>query len=63
MKAKFVMLDDGSFHIEVDARVGLNTTYEGIACLTVDDKLYIGVSEYYGGILPTECVLEVSKVE
>jgi len=63
MKTEFVMHDDGGFHIEVDGVASRVTIFEGIAVLKVNDRLFIGVSDYYGGLLPTECVLEVSKVE
>ena len=63
MKAKFIMDCYGHIQIEVDGQKSEPTTYDSMATLEKDGKTYIGVSENYGGMLPTECVLEVTKLE
>lgn len=59
----FQMDARGNFRIVVKGREGLWETYEGIANIEVDGEKYIGVSDYYKGSLPTECVLKVQKVD
>ncbi len=63
MKAKFIMDCYGHIQIEVDGQKSQPASYDNIASLEKDGKTYIGVSEYYGGLLPTECVMQVTKLE
>ena len=59
MEYKFEMDHLGNFIIEVDGHKSNPAGYNGIASVNVAGKTYIGVSDYYGGILPTECVVEI----
>jgi hypothetical protein len=62
--AKFIMDCYGHFCIEVDGVKSSPVGYEAVAVLTKSDgTLYIGVSQCYVGILPTECVLEAKKIK
>ena len=38
-------------------------TYDGIASLKIDGELFIGVSPYWGDILPSGCVLKIQKAD
>lgn len=58
----FQMDDFDNIRIVVDDKKGEWSTYQSIACLKIDDKYYIGVSSYFAGCLPHECILKVEKV-
>lgn len=38
-------------------------SYQEMAIIKVDTDLFIGVSDYYKGYLPTECMLKVEEVD
>lgn len=54
--------DFGNIRIVVDGKKGEWSTNQSIACLEIDGQYYIGVSSYFAGCLPHECVLKVEKV-
>lgn len=59
---KSFQIDDyGNFRIVVDDKESDWVDYQGIATLSIGEKLYIGVSDYFKGCLPTECVLKAEK--
>jgi hypothetical protein len=58
----FQMDDYGNMRIVVDGKEGNWSTYQSIASLEIDGQHYIGVSQFYAGCLPHECVLKVEKV-
>lgn len=58
----FQVDDFGNIRIVVDDKKGEWSTYQSIADLEIDSQYYIGVSAYYEGKLPHECVLKVEKV-
>ena len=52
----------GNFRIVVgDKKSCWEDIYDGIASLNVDGELFIGVSPHWGNILPSRCVLKISK--
>ena len=59
MDTEFQMDDSGGFRIRVGDTWSDWTTYEGIASIQDGSITFIGVSEYYSGVLPTEKVLKV----
>ncbi len=59
----FQMDDYGNFRIVVHGFPSDWVSYRSIASLMLYDVQYIGVSAYYEGVLPHECVLEVKKTD
>ncbi len=59
----FQMDDYGNFRIVVHGFTSEWVSYESIASLMLYDVQYIGVSAYYEGVLPHECVLKVEKTD
>jgi len=63
----FQMDDYGNFRIAINSAKGKIysswTMYEGIAVVNVGTGLFIGVSNYYEGYLPTERLLRVEEVD
>ncbi len=57
----FQMDDHGNFRIVVHGIKSNWTTYKGITQLEYDGHRYAGVSAYYEGELPHECVFEIIK--
>ncbi len=55
--------DYDNFRIVVDGKESDWVEYQGIATIEVDSVLYIGVSKYQKGRLPTETILKLEKVE
>lgn len=53
----------GNFRIIIDRKESEWVTYSGVATLKVDNKFYFGVSKYFQGTFPTECVLKVEKYD
>lgn len=51
----------GNFRIVVHGFKSSWVTYQSIAKLEYDGHTYAGVSAYYEGVLPHECVFEVIK--
>ncbi len=63
---RFEMDDHGWFRVAVKDTLGNwhsshPTYYQGIASIEVDGVQFIGVSAYFFGVLPHECVLKVTK--
>ena len=58
----FQMDDYGFIRIIVNDIKGHWSSYDSIASVKVDNIDYIGVSQYYLGYLPHECVVKVEKV-
>ena len=50
----------GRHRIVGKTRTGEWAAYEGISTLEEDGRLYIAVTNYLGGVLPPETVLEVT---
>jgi len=63
----FQMDDYGNFRIAINSAKGKIysdwTIYKGVAAVHVGTGLFIGVSNYYVGYLPTERVLRVEEVD
>lgn len=54
----------GNFRIIVgEEESSWQDTYDGIASLKIDGDLFIGVSQYWGNVLPSRCVLKVKTVD
>lgn len=62
-KKAFQMDDFGNFRIVVKGKEGDWVGYERVAMLDVDGEKFIGVSKYFDGYLPTECVMKVEVVD
>lgn len=62
MPAEFEMDGHGNFRIVVGGQASEWTMYEHIAVVQVANRWYLGVSDYYGGDLPTETVLLAQRV-
>ena len=56
------MDDEGNHRIVAQGRTGDWTSYDSIASLKVNGRLYIAATRYYAGVLPIECVLRVEYV-
>jgi hypothetical protein len=56
------MDDFGNFRVSVEGEKSPWKIYQSIATLKKDGKQYLGVSAYYDGNLPIECVLEVKPL-
>lgn len=63
----FQMDDFGNFRIVVDTNKGKIMSdwalYQGITTIDTGTGLYIAVTDYFKGYLPTECVLKVTKLD
>lgn len=57
------MGENGCHRIVGETRTGEWAPYQGISVLEEDGKVYIAVTEYFSGLLPTETVLEVTPKE
>lgn len=55
-------MDDESHWLSFDEQVGDKVPYRGVATITIDDRMFIGVSAYYEGTIPHETVLEIKKM-
>ncbi len=58
----FQMDDFGNIRIVVGDRESEWLTYQSIAHLEIDNQYYIGISQYFAGYIPHECVLKVEKL-
>lgn len=56
------MDDAGNIRIVAYGQKGEWSGYEFIATLQIPEGLLMAVTQYYEGVLPTECVLAVQKV-
>lgn len=63
MEETFQMDAFGNFRIWVKGKESEWVGYERIATLDVDGEKFVGVSAYFEGYLPTECVLKVEVVD
>ena len=59
---RFEMDEVGRHRIVGKTHAGEWAAYEGISTLEEDGRLYIAVTDYLGGVLPPETVLEVTPV-
>lgn len=57
----FQIDDYGNFRIVIHGDKGEWANYQGIAKLEHGGRIYIAVSQYFKGVLPHECILEVTK--
>lgn len=63
MEEAFQMDAFGNFRICVKGKESEWVGYERIAILDIDGEKFIGVSAYFEGYLPTECILRVEAVD
>jgi len=59
----FQMDDYGNFRIVVHGFASKWVSYNSIASLEYDGVKYIGVSAYYEGTIPHECIVEIKKTD
>lgn len=62
MDTKFQMDDEGNHRIIVDGVKSGWAGYQNVSRLEHNGKWYIGVTMYYEGHLPFECVLEATQL-
>lgn len=63
MDTEFQMDNTGRFRIRVGSSWSKWVSYRGIASIQEGSLHFIGVSEYYGGVIPTEKVLLVKVAD
>ena len=60
---RFEMDENGRHRIVGETRIGEWAPYQGISVLEENGKVYVAVTEYFSGFLPTETVLDVTPAQ
>lgn len=61
MKAEFRFRQNGTFQIIVDGHESEVANDDGLAIVTVNNDIYIGVTEYHKEIIPSNQVFKLSR--